>query len=701
MKKIIITTTVILITITSLLSQKSDIIYYENFEDNSNNWETIKNGNELAEISDGIYTIKSSMQQSLRWYGMQNFIDYRKNFKIEVKLRQVDGNKTQGYGIVWGSKGWENCYEFIITSSGYFNVGGYEDGKYFSTKAWTKSSKINSQGKYNILTVEKEGINFNYYINNEQVYTTKFSRFYGQVHGFMLKQNVTAEIDYYKISSTSRKIDVATTIMSGKQKVNLGSNVNSSYSEIAPIISPDGKILYVGRIYHPNNLGVLHECDIWYSELQSDSSWSKLKNIGKPLNNSGVNVVITGTPDGNALLVEGLYNKDGSHKSEQGISIADKTQSGWSVPKEVKIKNFYNTHEYETYSLSNDRKVILMSIQRKDTFGDMDLYISFLQNDGSYSEPKNMGPVLNTFAQDGTPFLASDNKTLYFSSYGHHGFGSADIFVSKRLDESWLRWSKPKNLGANVNTLDWDTYLSISAKGDYAYLVSTSGSIGAEDIYRLELEKEMQPDPVALVYGKVYDEESKKPIGAKITYQDLTTGKEVGIAQSNPKTGEYKITLPYGKKYAFRAESKDYIAGNENIDLTLNKEYKEIKRDLFLFKMEVGEVVTLKNVFFKRGSSDLMETSNAELDRIVNIMRKNPSMKVEIMGHTDNRGNAELLQKLSEERVESVKSYIVAKGINGNRITGKGYGGSQTIHENDSENEHLKNRRVEFKITKI
>ncbi len=700
MKKLFFTTISILISV-SLFSQSSDIVYYETFDDNSNNWETVQSVTDFAEISDGKYTIKSSMTQTLRWFGMQNFIDYRKNFKIEAKMRQVDGYKNQGYGIVWGSKGWEDCYEFIISSNGYFSIGGYKNGKYFSTKGWTKSNKINTLGKYNILKVEKEGILLNFYINNQQVYTSKFKIFYGQIHGFMLKQNVKAEIDYYKISSTSRKIDVATTIMSGKKKVNLGLNVNSPYSEIAPIISPDGKVLYVGRIYHPKNLGIRHECDIWYSELQSDSSWSKLKNIGKPLNNSGVNVVITGTPDGNALLVEGLYNSDGSHKSEQGISISHKTNSGWSVPKEVKIRNFYNSHEYETYSLSNDQKVILMSIERKDTYGDMDLYVSFLQNNGTYSEPKNMGPVLNTFAQDGTPFLASDNKTLYFSSYGHHGYGSADIFVSKRLDNSWLKWSKPKNLGSNINTWDWDTYLSISAKGDFAYFVSTAGSYGGEDIYKLELDKELQPDPVALIYGKVYDKDSKRPIGAKITYEDLATGKEVGIAESNPKTGEYKITLPYGKKYAFRAESDNYIAQNENIDLKINKGYKEIEKNLYLFKVKVGEVVTLKNVFFERGSASLLKESNAELDRIVKLMKENPSMQIELMGHTDNRGNAELLLKLSNERVESVKDYMVKKGINGSRITGNGYGGTKTIHKNDSENEHLKNRRVEFKIIKI
>ena len=351
--------------------------------------------------------------------------------------------------------------------------------------------------------------------------------------------------------------------------------------------------------------------------------------------------------------------------------------------------------------MSNDQKVLILSVERDDTFGDLDLYVSFLQNDGSYTEPKNTGPVLNTFAQDGTPFLASDNKTLYFSSYGHHGYGSADIYVTKRLDDTWLHWSKPKNLGANINTWDWDTYLSISAKGDYAYLVSTNSSYGNEDIFGLELDKDQQPEAVVLISGTVYDENTKKPIGAKITYQDIATGTEVGIAQSNSRTGKYKITLPYGKQYAFRAEAKNYIAENENINLKKKSGYKEIRRNLYLFPIKVGEVIILKNVFFKQASAVLLETSYPELDRIIEIMNKHPKMEVELIGHTDNRGNKILLQKLSEDRVKSVKKYLTDNGISQGRIIGIGMGGTKPISKDNSETEHAKNRRVEFKIVKI
>ena len=689
---------ILIFSVTKIFSQATDYVFFDEFLVNTNNWEESSKVSEYAKVLNGNYYIKTDTTLALRWFGRQIFIDYRQDFKIEAKMKQTAGYKTSGYGLVWGSKGWEDSHFFCITSSGYFAVGGYEKAEYYDVKSWSRSRAILPMSNYNTLAIEKLGVVMNFYVNDVNVFTCDYKEFAGQVQGFMLFQNVSVAVDYLKVTSTPRTVDVATTELSGLEKVNIGTNINSAYSEIAPIISPDGNTLFVGRIYHPKNYGSIKECDIWYSELQSDSTWGPLKNIGYPLNNDGVNVVITSTPDGNALLVEGLYNSDGSHLSEQGISISYKTETGWSVPEEVKIENFYNTNMYETYCFTNERNVIVMAIQRADSYGDEDLYVSFKSTDNSYTEPVNLGPVLNTFAAEGTPFLAQDNTTLYFCSYGHKGYGSADIFMTKRLDDTWLNWSKPKNLGTTINTIDWDTYLSISAKGDYAYLVSTSNSYGSEDIFQLKLPEEAKPDPVVLIYGKVLNDETSKGIAADITYEDLSTGKEVGVAKSDPKTGEYTIVLPYGKKYGFRAEADNYISENENIDLTTVSEYKEIERDLNLVPFKVGETIVLNNIFFAQASSKLLETSYPELDRLVEILKENATLKIEIGGHTDNRGNAAELLKLSDDRAKSVLDYLVKEGISDKRVTSIGYGGTLPVSTGTSEIERAKNRRVEFKI---
>lgn len=698
MKKYILT---ILVILNLSVFAQTNVIYEEDFSSEKTLWGKNLNNNSYSNIKNGVYILKTRDVDALRFFSTQIFINYKMNFSIETKIKQVSGRPNQGYGIMWGTRGWENSYQFLISSSGHFTIGNYFRENYTEIAPWTKSEAIKPFRSYNTLRIEKDGQNLFFYINDQAVHSTYFEPFYGQVHGFVLQKNISVNVDYIKITNDKPDMDIADVQFKGEKK-NIGTKINSSVTDIAPIISADGQTLYFARGNHKNNYGgSMDEADIWYSVRQHDGTWSTAKNIGYPLNNSGVNVIVNAMPDGNTLFLEGLYNSDGSFKSDQGISITHRTNKGWSIPKQMKIDNFYNNNIYETYFFTTDQKVLIMSIERDDTFGDKDLYISFRRDNGTYTEPKNMGAVLNTFADESTPFMAPDNKTLYFSTSGLKGYGSNDIYMTKRLDDSWMRWSKPKNMGKSINTSSWDTYLSVSAKGDTAFLVSTASSYGFEDIFIIAMEQDVMPDPVVIIKGKVMDEKTKMPVGAEITYQDLKTGNEVGIAQSDPKTGKYQIVLPYGKLYGFRAEAKKYIAQNENIDLRTVSDYKEITRNLYLMKMEVGEVIVLNNVFFEQASPKLEETSHSELDRIAKIMKDNPNMKVELSGHTDNRGNKDKLMELSQQRVDAVKDYIVGKGIRENRIETKAYGGSKTIHKNDSELEHSKNRRVEFKILQM
>jgi len=508
------------------------------------------------------------------------------------------------------------------------------------------------------------------------------------MHGFILQTGIKCNADYLKITNDIPIMEIADVDFKGVKK-NIGTKINTLATEIAPIISPDGKTLYFARSNSSQNPnGYSDEADIWYSEKLPNGEWGKAKNIGKPLNNTGVNVVVNVMPDGNTMFLEGLYNSDGSFKSDQGISVTYRTKNGWSVPRKVRIDDFYNKNIYETYFFTADQKVLILSVQRDDSFGDLDLYVSFRRSNGTYTKPKNMGAILNTFADEGTPFLAPDGKTLYFSTSGLQGYGSNDIYMSKRLDDSWLKWSKPKNLGKSINTGDWDTYLSLSARGDTAFLVSSANSYGNEDIFVIQLSSKLQPNEVVIISGQVLDKDSKKPIAAEITYQNLNTGKEEGIARSNPITGEYKIVLPYGYLYGFSAKANNYIATNENIDLSKKDNYREIKRDLFLSKMKVGEIIVLNNVFFEKGKANLKSTSYLELDRIIKIMKDNPKMKIELRGHTDNRGNQQALLNLSKDRIDVVKEYFIEKGIAENRITTKAFGGSKPINKNNTEIEH-------------
>ena len=211
----------------------------------------------------------------------------------------------------------------------------------------------------------------------------------------------------------------------------------------------------------------------------------------------------------------------------------------------------------------------------------------------------------------------------------------------------------------------------------------------------------MKPKPVILVYGKVLNSKTKAPIETGITYRNLETDKESGIARSNPDDGSYKITLPYNNDYTFFAAKTGFYSVRDSISIPNITEYLEIERDIYLTPLEVGENIPLNNVFFVRSEPVLLPTSYPELDTLANMLLMNKSIEIELSGHTDNQGSPEKNVKLSEQRVETVKKYLVSKGVDDNRITGKGYGGSKPIASNTTEATRKLNRRVEFRITKF
>ncbi len=515
------------------------------------------------------------------------------------------------------------------------------------------------------------------------------------------------EIDAIGISASKTPITAEINIAPNSKiegtKENLGSGVNSPYEEVYPIISPDGKTLYLDRKYSPNNFGADingPNDNIWYSELTPDGKWGLAKNIGSGLNNGYGTFSASITPDGNTLLIGGKFLDNATNQITFSIWTVRKIVGGWGIPSRVRIDSYYTHNRFMEFCLSPDGKTLLMSLQRDDSYGARDMYASFLKPDGTWSAPKNLGPEVNSAGDEGMPFLAADGKTLYFGSDGFSGYGSTDMFFSHRLDDTWQNWSEPENLGPDFNTPEWDAYFTIPASAEYAYFVSHQGSMGGSDIFRAKLPPSLQPFPVVLVNGKVIDANTGKPIEATIHYEVLPGGKEAGIAHSNPATGEYKISLPAGALYGFRAEVKGYVAVNENLDVKKVTAYKEIERNLKLVPFEVGQTVRLNNLFFDLNKSELKSESFAELDRLVELLKTSSKMEVEIIGHTDNIGYDAANKKLSVDRANAVRNYLVSKSIPGNRLKTIGYGKTKPLASNDTEEGRQQNRRVEFTILK-
>ena len=479
------------------------------------------------------------------------------------------------------------------------------------------------------------------------------------------------------------------------EKEALGDHINTEYREAKPIISPDGRTLYFVRQNSPDNFGGRRDRQDIYVADRQGSDWGEARNMGEPLNNRDGNGVGSVSPDGNTLLLIGAYDRT----SNSPASIAHWTGSAWGDPEPLKILRYSNNSPYSDFYLANNGKVLIMAIGALDSRGDQDLYVSFLAENGTWSQPKNMGAVVNTRMAEFSPFLAADNKTLYFSSFGHRGQGSADIYYTKREDDTWANWSKPKNLGTAINSSALDAYYAIPAAGDFAYFTQDKGD--DRDIYRIALPGEFKPEPVLLVRGKVYNTANGQPIGAKVIFSALPGGQEEGVAQSNPRTGEFTIVLPRGKNYALSTEAAGFWGENQSFDVTDITTYAEITKDLPMVPLAVGAVVKMNNLFFDKGTANLLPESEPQMDQIVALLNDNPTMVIELGGHTDNRGVPSANIRLSLERVQAVKAYLTDNGIAPERVETVGYGGDKPVADNRYEETRALNRRVEIKVLKF
>ena len=517
----------------------------------------------------------------------------------------------------------------------------------------------------------------------------------------------------------------------------IGSAVNTEYSELNPVMSPDGKTLYFGRKNHPQNKfgmagteQIAGSQDIWYSESLM-GAWTTARRMSESLNRDQYNTIYSVSPDGQTILVKGAY-VNGQYET-RGFSIAKKSATGWEVPKKMEIPKYekLSRGKNEYGYLSNDGKVLLMAFSEKKNSDEDDIYASFLEKDGSWSEPMNLGDDVNTNFTETTPFLAADGKTLYISSNREGGKGSNDIWVCKRKDETWIHWTEPTNIGEPINTDQYDAYYTISAAGDYAYFISSNNSVGKKDIFRLKIdqpkpvetsptttspmvggEKKPEPEkprdiksePVVLVSGKVIDGKTGKvPKNAQIIYEDLTNGKELGVATPDPITGIYKVVLPYGKNYGITTKIDGYVGTSQNIDLSkiTNNKYLEIEgKDMTVKPVEVGVKVEMNNIFFEFAKAELKPESFPELNRIATFFKSNTKIVSEISGHTDNVGSDEVNNKLSQERADVVRNYLLTQGVPAERLTAKGYGKNKPKVANDTPENQAINRRVEFEILK-
>lgn len=665
--------------------------FVEDFENNDNEWTIDDDEKASSEIKDGSLFLERKETGAYGWWKTIPTNPHHE-YSIEASFKHVDGLEDYGYGLLFGRFDWRDYYCFLITSDGSAKIWGKEDDKKKVIKDWQRDINIKPKGQSNVLRITHDGEKTSFYINDVFFHSKTGLTLVGAKTGFKIESTLKVEVEYLKVRYYSEPIKLAKNLATGHKLTNLGDNVNTIFSETSPFITADGKTLYFVSKSNPGNFEGKPD-DIWFSNLV-DGEWTEAMNMGEPLNNESNNTIISITPDGNKALVTGTYGSSGGG----GISMSHKIKGEWQLPEKQTIIGYKNLDRYGTRILSPDGTKLFMSLDDGESYGNTDLYISFLDEDGLWSYPMNMGPQINSFMSDFAPFLAMDGKTFFFSSYGHPGYGSADIFMCKRLDDSWQNWSDPVNLGPEINTVDWEGYYVMSAKADYGFLgASKDDGYGKSDIYSIKVDPAYAPDPVILVKGKVFDSKTELIIQAEIDYENLETKTKEGIAISDLEHG-YKIVLPKGGVYGFRAESEGYIAVSQNLDTKELTEFGELEVNLSLVPIEHGQKIPLNNTFFDTGKSQLRDVSILELNRISGIIIANTSLSFEIGGHTDAVGNDGSNKKLSEDRAKAVYDFLISKGVPADRISYKGYGETEPTHENDTEEGKQNNRRVEIKI---
>jgi outer membrane protein OmpA-like peptidoglycan-associated protein/tetratricopeptide (TPR) repeat protein len=468
--------------------------------------------------------------------------------------------------------------------------------------------------------------------------------------------------------------------------INLGDSINTNFLEYLPSITVEGnELLFTKRVNNSNE-------DFFISK-KKNGQWSKAIPLPGELNTSVNEGAPSISQDGKQIVFAANYGNEGEGNFDIYTSFRNK--NGWG-PK-INLGRNINTEYWETQPcLSPDKKTLYFVASDPSGLGGSDLYISTLQPNNRWSEARNMGPGINTNADEGSPFIHADNQTLFFTSKGHPGYGGNDVFmVRKQSDGSW---SKPLNLGYPVNTIDEEGGLIIASDAKTVYFSSDGwDSRGGLDIFSFELPAHIRPFKTLWVKGTVFDKKTKQGLPSSVELIDLATAQTISNVQTDEE-GNYLITLPVGKNYAFNVNRKGYLFFSESFMLMQKENDSAYNINIPLTPIEINASIVLKNIFFDTKKSELKPESLIELDKVVQLLRDNPSIKIEISGHTDNVGKPGDNLILSNKRSKAVINYLLSKSIAASRLSFKGWGATRPVADNKTEEGRARNRRTELKV---
>jgi outer membrane protein OmpA-like peptidoglycan-associated protein len=486
--------------------------------------------------------------------------------------------------------------------------------------------------------------------------------------------------------------------------INMGKGINTDFNEYFPSITADGKqFLFTREI----KMSELDRQEDFYISKKDGIDWKDaLPMFG--VNTNGNEGAPSISADGNFMFFASCMEMDGNYGSMDrkgygscDIFYSEKRDGKWTKP--VNVGPPINTANWETQpSFSSDGKTLyfVRGMVSRGDIKEQDIYMSVIGPGGKFGDPVKLSDMVNTPGQEESVFIHPDNQTLYFSSDGHPGLGGLDIYMSKRRADG--TWGEAVNLGYPINSYADENSWLVDPSGKYAYFASTKeGGFGGLDIYYFELPEDIRPEKLTYVKGRTYDARTKEPVSAKFELIDMDTQQSVTESYSD-KAGQFLVTLTGNKNYIVNVAKDGYLFYSDNFSLK-GKETdfnKPFLLDIPLQPIDTGSTVELKNVFFDVDKWELKPESKAELDKLIFFLTKNPSVKIELGGHTDNSGKKEWNKTLSTNRAKAVYEYVIKNGkIDEDRLSYKGYADTKPKVPNDTPENKAKNRRTEFKVT--
>ncbi|MFN8239480.1 MAG: OmpA family protein [Bacteroidales bacterium] len=477
--------------------------------------------------------------------------------------------------------------------------------------------------------------------------------------------------------------------------VGLGDSVNTSNDEYWPSLTADGQVLMFTRQVRNNRPNTANQEDFYFSRYHT-WGWGKAVNAGPPLNTAQNEGAQSISSDGSYMYFTACGRPGGAGRCDIYYSVFD--GSNWSAgfnPGPPLNTNYWEAQP----SLTTNGKIIFFVSNRPGGFGGMDLWMCLRKNDGRVTLARNLGPVINTKGDEMSPFIHFDNRTLYFSTNGRPGMGGQDIYFSRMNDDS--TWTEPRNLGYPINTYNDEMGLVIDANGQNAYFSSKRDEKMGKDIFSFSLYEAARPDPVSYFRGIVSDSETGKFLSADYELINLKTGEIIASGRSDAR-GSMLVCLPTGLNYGLTVNKQGYLFYSDNFMLEgIHSVTSPFNKDVMLNPLEVGKTLQLSNVFFEVDSWQLKRESLTELDRLYRLMAENKTLVVEIAGFTDSTGTDAHNVTLSERRAISVADYLRSRGISADRLSSRGFGSANPLGTNITTEGRKLNRRTEVKIVSL